>query len=94
MDQRTKEFYLRLREELATTSNWPTIYLYKFIVPTDPSKIKQVEDAFNNMGAVINTIQSKNGNFTSLSVNVKMDNPDHVIEKYLEVSNVEGIISL
>jgi uncharacterized protein len=94
MDQKTKEFYLRLREELATTSNWPTIYLYKFIVPTDPSKINQVEDAFNNMGAVINTVQSKNGNFTSISVNVKMDNPDHVIEKYLEVSSVEGIISL
>lgn len=94
MNQKTKDFYLRLREELANTSLWPSIYLYKFIVPTDVEKIKFVEEAFNNMGAVINTIQSKNGNFTSISVNVKMNNPDHVIEKYLEVSVVEGIISL
>ncbi|MFN3639363.1 MAG: DUF493 family protein [Flavobacterium sp.] len=94
MNQKTKEFYLRLREELANTSLWPSIYLYKFIVPTEKEKIKFVEDAFNNMGAVIKTTQSKNGKFTSISVNVKMNNPDHVIEKYIEVSVIEGIISL
>jgi uncharacterized protein len=94
MNQKTKEFYLRLREELANTSLWPSIYLYKFIVPTEKEKIKFVEDAFNNMGAVIKTTESKNGKFTSISVNVKMNNPDHVIEKYLEVSVIEGIISL
>ncbi|MFN3755886.1 MAG: DUF493 family protein [Flavobacterium sp.] len=94
MNQKTKEFYFRLREELANTSLWPSIYLYKFIVPTEKEKIKFVEDAFNNMGAVIKTTQSKNGKFTSISVNVKMNNPDHVIEKYLEVSVIEGIISL
>jgi len=53
-----------------------------------------VENAFDNMGAVIQTNQSKNGKYTSLSVNVMMENPDSVVEKYIEVSNIEGIISL
>lgn len=94
MDKKTEEFYKRLREELSNTSLWPTVYLYKFIVPTDEEKIQTVENAFNNMGAVITTVKSKNGNFTSISVNVRMQNPDSVIAKYIEVSSIEGIISL
>ncbi len=94
MDKKTEEFYERLKEELRTTSSWPTLYLYKFIVPTDQSKIIAVENAFDNMGAVINTTQSKTGKFTSVSVNVPMESPEHVVEKYLEVSTIEGIISL
>ncbi len=94
MDKKTEEFYARLRQELAAAGTWPAEYLYKFIVPSDNHKIAQVEAAFNQMGAVIKTTQSKNGNFTSISVNVTMENPQHVIEKYIEVSAVEGIISL
>jgi len=94
MDKKTEEFYIRLREELGNTSTWPNEYLYKFIVPTDAKKIEEVENAFDNMGAVIQTQQSKNGKYTSLSVNVMMENPDSVVEKYIEVSTIEGIISL
>lgn len=94
MDKKTEEFYNRLREELDKTSTWPGEYLYKFIVPTDPKKIEEVENAFDNMGAVIKTKQSKTGKYTSVSVNVTMQNPGDVVEKYIEVSNIEGIISL
>ena len=94
MDKKTEEFYARLREELSTTSEWPSEYLYKFIVPTDKDKIIEVENAFNNLGAVIKTSQSKTGKYTSVSVNVRMESPDAVIEKYIALSNIEGIISL
>lgn len=94
MDSKAEEFYIRLKEELSNTSLWPSEYLYKFIVPSEAEKIMQVEDAFNGMGAVINTQQSKTGKYTSVSINVTMKNPDSVIEKYKEVSTIEGIISL
>ncbi len=94
MDEKTRVFYERLREELQTTSNWPTLYLYKFIVPTEQDKIAAVENAFNNLGAVIRTTQSKNGKFTSVSIQVEMQSPDQVIEKYQAVATIEGIISL
>ena len=93
MDKKTEEFYVRLRESLTTTSSWPSEYLYKFIVPTEVEKINFVENTFNNMGAVIVTKQSKTAKFTSVSINVMMENPDKVVEKYLEVASVEGIIS-
>ncbi len=93
-DKREK-FYNKLKEKLADTSTWPSEYLYKFIVPTIDERIKVLEDIFNNMGAVIKTKQSSKGNYTSVSVNVKMKNPQHVVDKYKEVGQkVEGVISL
>ena len=94
MDKKTEEFYIRLKEELSNTSVWPSEYLYKFIVPTSPKKIEEVENAFDNIGAVIQTKKSKNATYTSVSINVMMESPEHVIEKYIEVSSIEGIISL
>ena len=94
MDKKTEEFYERLKEELHNTSEWPGEYLYKFIIPTSSKKIEEVENAFDNMGAVIKTHQSKTAKYTSISINVRMESPESVIEKYIDVSNIEGIISL
>ncbi|WNH09938.1 DUF493 domain-containing protein [Thalassobellus suaedae] len=69
--------------------------MYKFIVKSDNEKIALVEALFNNIGAVIHTTESKNGKYTSISINVLMRNPDAVIDKYKEVAEkVEGVISL
>ncbi|TSE08835.1 MULTISPECIES: DUF493 family protein [Aquimarina] len=90
-----EEFYKKLKVQLADTALWPTAYLYKFIVPTDTIKIGQIETIFDNLGAVITTKKSKNGKYTSVSINVRMKNPDQVITKYKEVAvKVEGVISL
>lgn len=89
-----EEFYKKLKEQLSDTSLWPAPYLYKFIVPTDLSKIKAIEDIFDHTGAVINRKESRTGKYTSVSINVRMKNPDAVIAKYKEVGKVEGVISL
>ncbi len=94
MDKKTEEFYERLKVELDMSNEWPAPYLFKFIVPTDKEKIKQVELAFDCMGAVIKTTKSKTGKYTSISVDVQMKDSQEIIEKYIEVSTVEGIISL
>lgn len=94
MDKKSEEFFYRLKEELAGSTQWPSLYLFKFIVPSDRDKIEAVENAFDGLGAVITTNKSKNGRYTGVSVNVQMENADHVIEKYKAVYEIEGIISL
>ena len=94
MDKKTEDFYVRLKSELEESTTWPAIYLYKFIVPTTETNINLVENTFNNMGAVIQTHSSKTGKYTSISINVTMQDADKVIEKYQELSTIEGIISL
>lgn len=92
--KKSDEFYAKLKSQLLDTSLWPSKYLYKFIVPSSGTQIKDIEDIFNNTGAVINTKQSSKGTYTSVSIVVNMKNPDVVIAKYKEVSKVEGVISL
>jgi len=92
--QNQDEFYAKLKTQLADTSMWPAPYLFKFIVPSSRDKIAQISSFFNNEGAVIETKESRTGKYTSISITVKMKNPDAVITKYKEVSVVEGVISL
>jgi len=92
--EKSDEFYTRLKAQLEDSTTWPSNYLYKFIVPTDAEKIKEIEDIFDNTGAVIESKKSKKGTYTSVSVTVNLENPDAVIKKYKEVGKVEGVISL
>lgn len=87
-------FYSRLKNELLKNTSWPADYLYKFIVPTDPARIDQINRIFDNTGAVIESKQSRKGKYTSLSVTVHLKSPDDVIAKYKEVGKIEGVISL
>ena len=93
--QNPDAFYTKLKEQLQDTTQWPAEYLYKFIVKTNSEKVKTIEDIFNHLGAVIKTKQSSNGKYTSVSIHVRMANPDAVVAKYLQVADqVEGVISL
>lgn len=92
--EKSKEFYKRLKEQLQESTTWPSNYLYKFIVPTDENKINQVHQIFDNTGAVIELKQSKNGTYTSISITVGLNGPDEVIQKYKEVGEIKGVISL
>jgi len=49
----SEAFYQNLKNQLYETSSWPSAYLFKFIVPSDPKKIEKIESVFDNMGAVI-----------------------------------------
>ncbi len=88
------EFYSKLKTRLEETSTWPSVYLYKFIVPAAGTGIKEIESIFDNTSAVVIKKNSKNGKYTSLSISLEMKNPDAVIEKYKAVGQVKGVISL
>ena len=94
MDKKNEEFFERLKQELTDSTDWPAEYLFKFIVPTQQEKVLEIENAFDQMGAVIDTTQSKTGKYTSVSINVRMSNAQSVIDKYIQLSTIEGIISL
>ena len=88
------DFYEKLKKSLIETTEFPTKYMYKFIIPSADEKFKQIESIFDNMGAVINSKPSKTGKYVSLTILVKMTSPDEIIVIYQEVSKIEGVISL
>lgn len=93
-EEKSEDFYKRLKEQLLESTTWPSNYLYKFIVPTNSDKVQRINSIFDNTGAVIESKKSKKGTYTSISVTVNLKNPDEVIAKYKEVALVEGVISL
>lgn len=92
----SEEFYIKLKSQLEDLTVFPALYLYKFIVPTkdDDAKVSEVTNKFDNLGAIIKTRKSKNGKYTSVSIEVKMKSADAIIEKYKQITVIEGIISL
>lgn len=94
LDKNTIEFYERLKKQLEEDTTWPAPYLFKFIVPANLEKIAEIRAIFDGTDAEINTRDSAKGSYTSISIKVNMKSPDAVVEKYLEVSSIEGVISL
>ena len=79
-EKEAQEFYDRLQVELDNSNSWPAEYLFKFIVPSIENNVEFVENAFNCMGAVIKTTKSKTGKYTSISVDVTVENSNEIIQ--------------
>lgn len=93
-DKNFSEFYIRLKEKLEENTNFPTEYLYKFIVPTHEDRIAQMYKVFDGKEAEISTKNSASGKYTSFSVKILAETSDEIIHFYEKAGNIEGIISL
>jgi len=87
-------FYTKLKVQLEDTTKFPADYMYKFIVPSDENQAEEVQDLFNDKGAVIKTKTSKTGKYISLSIVLKIESANKVIEYYKKAGKIKGIISL
>lgn len=87
------EQFDKLKEVLNKHTVWPTIYMFKFIIPADNQKIALVESKFSET-AIISQHESSTGKYISITVKDVMLNADSIIEKYKEMKGIEGLISL
>jgi len=94
MTKKENEFYKKLKSSLIETTNFPTDYLFKFIIPNKSAQRNQMQSIFNFNGAVITTKLSKTGKYLSYTIILKIKSVDEIISKYKEVSKIEGLISL
>lgn len=82
-----------LRNELNKNSSWPMVYMFKFIIPADNKKIALVESRFSEE-AIISQQSSSKGNYISITVKEAMLSADSIIDKYKEMSDIEGLIAI
>lgn len=78
------------KEKLDKEYNWPSLYTFKFIVPS--GKEDEIKQLFSNHN--IREKYSSNGNYVSVTAEVMVQSSDRVIEYYLEANKVEGVIAL
>ncbi len=78
------------REKLENHYAWPSLYMFKFIVPDAQREV--VKKLFPNH--TIHEKTSKKGNYTSISVEMMMPSGQAVIDIYIQASTIEGLIAL
>ena len=78
------------KEKLDKQHKWPSLYMFKFIVP------KGKEDAIYDIFPKneVQSKMSKKGNYISLTAKVMMGSSDDVLRIYEEAHKVEGVIAL
>ena len=89
-----KEFYKRLEKQLSLSSDWPSIYKFKFILKSDSINIDTLKNIFNDIDSKISSNLSSSKKFISITIIANMKSPLEVIKKYKLASEIEGIISL
>ncbi len=88
-----KQDYEALKEKLNAAGDWPRVYFFKFIVPSDNEKLAKVEALFGPE-AQVSLKQSSKGNFVSVSAKELMLNVDGVIERYEKAAKIDGLMAL
>lgn len=88
-----EDFYTKLKQKLEEQHTFPSVYLFKFIIPSDNKKLAQVEALFGSE-AQVSTRQSSSNKFISISAKEVMLSADSIIAVYKKAEKIEGIISL
>jgi putative lipoic acid-binding regulatory protein len=84
----------KLRVQLEQNYTWPTVYMFKFIVPAENDAIARVQNLFNTGQAEVSQRPSSNGKFVSITAVEMMLTPDSVLERYAAAEGIPGLISL
>ena len=86
----TEEWTRSFKEKLDKAYVWPSLYMFKFIVPQQ--NVEAVKDLFPNH--VSTEKPSQKGKYISITFNMMMPSSDAVVSVYLRVKHIEGIIAL
>lgn len=78
------------KKQLDDHYEWPSKYLFKFIVPS--GREGEFEGIFP--GEVLKFRSSKGGKYVSISADVVMTSSEEVMDIYRKAYKIEGVISL
>jgi len=88
-----EEFYKNLEIKLEEHHQFPSTYLFKFIVPNNNRSLAEVEALFSNK-AVVTTRESKTGKYISITGKEIILQSSEVISVYRSAEKIEGLVSL
>jgi putative lipoic acid-binding regulatory protein len=85
-----KDWIQSFREKLDQHYAWPSLYIFKFIVPA--GKEDEVKKLFPNHTTTEK--HSQKGNYTSITVQIMAPSAETVINIYQQASSIPGLIAL
>jgi putative lipoic acid-binding regulatory protein len=88
------DFYERFQQQLEESQAWPGLYMFKFIVKSNPEQINKLKQLFNNPSEGVSLVNSSKNKFQSLTITIEMKSPMEVIDIYKKESAFKGVIIL
>lgn len=88
-----EEFYKNLEIKLEEHHQFPSTYVFKFIVPNNNQSLAEVEALFTEK-AVVTTRESKTGKYISVTGKEIILHSEEVIKIYKKAESIEGLMSL
>jgi len=88
-----EKFLKSLELKLDETTEWPSVYMFKFIIPAENRKIALTEALFEEEAQIF-TKESRGGKYISITTKIVMLNALEVIEIYRRAAKIEGLIAL
>ncbi len=82
-----------MREALNKVHEWPSLYMFKFIMEPDDHRINAVLAVFPPEVEVLRKY-SQAGKYVGLTVKEVMMSADEVVARYDQVALIEGVIVL
>lgn len=83
----------RFREKLNETTEWPSSYMFKFVVPNQDGKVDKVKDILSPYG-IITFKNTKNLKFVSITCISQMPDADQIIDITVQITSIEGVMAL
>jgi len=83
----------KFRQKLLETTTFPTVYMFKIIVPSENRTIALVENLFEPE-ADIKTKESDKGKYTSITVKQVIIGVEEIIDIYKKASLIKGVMML
>ncbi len=90
MDQ---EKYNKMKQQLLDSTKWPSVYMFKFIVPNNEDKINAVKNLFSE-DTEFTYKTSRDIRFIGITIKKVMKSADDVIEVYTRAEGIKGIMAL
>ncbi len=87
------DIWAKLRTQLKDTQEFPLLYMFKFICPSDNQTIAKLSSFFPET-AIISLKSSQKGNFTSFTAKEVMMSPEEIIGVYDQATKIKGVIML
>lgn len=92
--ENNEEFYIKFKDRLEDTTEFPSNYTFKFIVPSDNKRIAEVQRLFDGSRPQFQMKESKTGKYTSVTAVVYVLDADQVIHYYKSASSIEDVYML
>lgn len=89
----TEEDLEKLRLKLLETTSFPSVYMFKLIVPSENRTIALVENLFEAETDIL-TKESEKGKYTSITAKQVVMSAEEITDIYRKASAIKGVMML